>query len=307
MGIHSVDKEGKVSGYKKMAVSLERQIEDLIEKNPSLLAKDLIIIGRQIETTEGKIVDLLGIDKEGSVVIIELKKDQAPRKVISQILDYGVWAEGLTYESLNAIAKERHLHNHKTLMEKFQEWTDDIDPEFNQTQKLYVVAEEIDPQTEQLARYLRRKGIELFCIELNFYEKDGHQLVDTREIIGEESIPTSRSRISYSEEDHLHKGSETMKQLYHLLKTEVLKLGNDITINPVKGYIGYIRNRQFFAIKIRSGHLRVTLVTQAGFSDPKELAKIYRKTRKNLRLFMFDDKEQLPYLMQLIKQTYETN
>ena len=73
MVIHSIDKDGKITPYKKMSVSKETEIEDFIEQNPEILEKDLIIIARQKETSDGKIVDLIGLDKNGNVVIIELK------------------------------------------------------------------------------------------------------------------------------------------------------------------------------------------------------------------------------------------
>jgi len=305
--IHSVDEKGKVSRYKKMPASLEKEIEDFIENNPDILEKDLMIIGRQIDTDEGNTVDLIGLDKESNVVIIEIKKDEAPRKVISQVLDYGVWAQDLTYEKLNEIAKQNHLPNRKTLMEKFQEWTNEIDPEWNQTQKLYVIAEKIDQQTEKLAKYLREKGIEIFCIELNFYEKNGHRLVQTHEVVGEEITPRQISG-PLSEEDHMNKGSELHQKLYSIFKENVLKLGNDIKVNPVKYYIGFSRNgKNFLAVRIRKSSLRITLVPKGELDDPKMLASKTQKSHYGgrLRRVELNEEQQIPDLIDLVKQTYE--
>ena len=53
------------------------------------------------QTTSAKVEDstifpdLLGIDSEGNLVIVELKRDKAPREVVAQLLEYAAWANEL--------------------------------------------------------------------------------------------------------------------------------------------------------------------------------------------------------------------
>jgi len=56
--------------------------------------------------------------------------------------------------------------------------------------------------------------------------------------------------------------------------------------------------------KIRKDFLRLILQTQEGFRDPKNLSTQYQKSRKNLRLVIFREKEQLADILELIKQAY---
>ena len=290
-----------------MSVSKEAEIENFIEKNPEILEKDLFIIGRQIETSDGKIVDLMGLDKNGNIVIVELKKDNAVRKVISQVLDYAVWAEELTYKDLNSIAKAKHLKNHNTLMEKFQDWTSEVETDFNQIQKLYVIGEKIDSRTEKLARYLRRNGIEIFCIEIDFHELDGQRVVDKRDIVVEDNTPVRNSRVPSTEEDHLNRGEPHVRELYDLLKFKSLELGNDITVNPVQNYIGFVRHaKNFLSVKIRRDFMMLGLQVQEGFDDPKQLTGQYRKGRENLKRATLRKKDKLDDIMYLVKQAYDT-
>jgi len=104
MPIHHV-KDGKLEKYEKLSVDKEQKIEEFIEKHPKLLGEDIFIIGRQISTPIGRL-DLLGLDKNGNVIIVELKKGLPSREVVSQILDYAVWGEELQYDDLNKIAKK---------------------------------------------------------------------------------------------------------------------------------------------------------------------------------------------------------
>ena len=64
----------------------EERIEKWILRDISVLAPDLLVIGQQVETDDGKFIDLLCIDDEGSLVIVELKRHKAPREVTAQAL-----------------------------------------------------------------------------------------------------------------------------------------------------------------------------------------------------------------------------
>ena len=67
----------------------ERDLEDWIEADPTLLDPDILIIGRQVTAADSGRIDLLGIRSDGSLEIIELKRDVSPREIVAQIL--GIW------------------------------------------------------------------------------------------------------------------------------------------------------------------------------------------------------------------------
>jgi RecB family endonuclease NucS len=61
---------------------------------------DILYIGRQGTFGEAGIFDILGVDEAGNTVIVELKRDNAPRSVITQALEYGSEIRNASYESL---------------------------------------------------------------------------------------------------------------------------------------------------------------------------------------------------------------
>ena len=68
----------------KSHVILERQhLEKWIEKNPDLLGEELLIITNEYDKFDKtkERLDLLALDKEGNVVVIELKRDDNRRRV----------------------------------------------------------------------------------------------------------------------------------------------------------------------------------------------------------------------------------
>ena len=65
----------------------ERVLEDVLVCHPDMLLPDLQLVGRQTWTRVGN-PDLLGIDAEGRLVIVELKRDKLTRKAVAQVLNY---------------------------------------------------------------------------------------------------------------------------------------------------------------------------------------------------------------------------
>ena len=82
-------------------------LENWLEANPNSILEDgaLLIIGRQVTTNLGSIVDLLGIDRQGNLVVVELKRDRTPRDTLAQVLEYGSFVEELDTDQLENILK----------------------------------------------------------------------------------------------------------------------------------------------------------------------------------------------------------
>jgi RecB family endonuclease NucS len=85
---------------------LESRLEELLETDPSMLGLPVFLIGRQVPTDYGKYIDLLGIDADGVLHVLELKRDRTPREVVAQVLDYGSWIQDITNEQVRAILQQ---------------------------------------------------------------------------------------------------------------------------------------------------------------------------------------------------------
>ena len=70
----------------------EREIESLIACNPELLEKGYKFLKRKVDTGHGEI-DLLLEDREGNLIVTEVKEGVASEKTLTQVLDYRSWLE----------------------------------------------------------------------------------------------------------------------------------------------------------------------------------------------------------------------
>lgn len=109
MGLYRFGENKEATPIRSVEPESESFIEELLENNPNIIfGEKMMVLGRQIQTSYGTTVDVLGLNAEGNVVIIELKKGKTPREVITQLLEYGVWAEKeLDYDKLNEIAHSK--------------------------------------------------------------------------------------------------------------------------------------------------------------------------------------------------------
>ena len=84
-----------------------------------------------------------------------------------------MWAEGAGYDELNSIVKKKHLGKYGDLHGLFLSKFNPVPEPWNENQRLYIVAEQIDEKTREMARYLRMRQVDINCVELNFTRVPG--------------------------------------------------------------------------------------------------------------------------------------
>ncbi|MEI2732056.1 MAG: endonuclease NucS domain-containing protein [Dermatophilaceae bacterium] len=136
----------------------EATLEQYLEKDPSLLGERLLVIGRQVKTPQGKFIDLLAMDGEGTLHVLELKRDKTPRDVVAQVLDYGSWVSTLDRETIIDLAND-HLGDVE-FEAAFEEVFGTTAPdELNAALQLTIVATDLDPGSERIVTNLRTFGV----------------------------------------------------------------------------------------------------------------------------------------------------
>ena len=148
----------------------EAALEDFLERDPSLLGEPLLVIGRQVRTPFGKMIDLLTMDGEGNLRVLELKRDRTPREVVAQVLDYGSWVTELDRDKIIEIANN---HLDTPFEEAFAEVFDAPAPdELNTELQLTIVATELDDSSERIVGYLRDFGVPINAVFFAYMEDD---------------------------------------------------------------------------------------------------------------------------------------
>ncbi len=165
----------------------EERLEGLLEKTPQIPGgEDILFIGRQVPTKYGPL-DLLGLNSDGDATIIELKRGLAPRDVIAQALSYTAWINQLSYEELNKIAERYYSEKGKNfvdlvsifgdrfvLRKEGEENGSNPSMSLNLRQKIYIIAQDINEEVVLIAKFLRKQGVDIYCIRFTYHTEKGN-------------------------------------------------------------------------------------------------------------------------------------
>ena len=187
---------------KKTDIKLENHLESWLENSPWALVEGepILWIGRQTSANveESTIFpDLLGVDSEGNLVIVELKRSIAPREVVAQLLEYAAWAKELSDEQIEGIAATyfQTVKKETTFQDAFSETFDsemfDTEmPALNRRLRLFVVAAEIPNSVLRVCRFLRTShGMDINCLTVSTFQTgSGEKIVNTEAKVGDEDI-----------------------------------------------------------------------------------------------------------------------
>lgn len=169
--VHADNGESELQEVSQASVGLEEHLEQWLEEDITILDDDLLVIGRQVETDFGGAVDLLCLDRNGDLVIVELKRGKTPREVVAQALDYATWGVDLSRDELEAQA-ESYLG--KPLDDAFFEALDEAPPDvLNGEHRLLIVGAEIDAQSERIIEYLSDEhGVNVNAATFQYFEDE---------------------------------------------------------------------------------------------------------------------------------------
>ena len=206
-------------------LKLESHLESWFENSPGALIQDEFIlwIGRQTSAAieEGTIFpDLLGVDSEGNLVIVELKKDRSPREVVAQLLEYAVWANELSEDQVYEIAEGYFQTRDEFRGRNFHDafnyiFGPDEVPALNRSLRLFVVAEEISPRVSRVCRFLRTAyGMDISCIAVStFQTESGEMLVNTEAKVGEEDTVASKAQGQRASQNSRWSGDKPVREV----------------------------------------------------------------------------------------------
>lgn len=155
----------------------EQLLEEMIVAAPHLLSEDWMMIGRQEDTGFGGRVDLLAIAPDGSLVLIELKRQRTPRDVVAQALDYAGWVQRLQAEDIAAIYAR--FAPGRSIAEDFQHhFGESLDEDtLNDSHQIVIVAATLDDSTERIVSYLSDRDIPINVLCFQVFSNGAEQFI----------------------------------------------------------------------------------------------------------------------------------
>ena len=203
----------RLDEVERQKLDAEKRIEDWLENDISILSDDLLVIGRQVSTEFSGPIDLLCLDRRGDLVVIELKRDQTPRDVVGQALEYAAWVRDLSNDWITERAEKQH--DGEPLEQLFEEQFEATLPDvLNESHRLLIVASEIDSRTERIIEYLSDEhGVNINAVTFQFHKDDAVGELLARVFLIEPEQVEERTRRKGTSKRDRHRTPEELQQI----------------------------------------------------------------------------------------------
>lgn len=233
---------GKVQEYHSGTVTLEKELQTIIEKNMETFF-GVTFLASEYRTTDGGRMDSIGIDENHCPVIFEYKRS-IKDSVINQGLFYLNWLldhkdsfKVLVIEKLGLKASESI------------DWT---------MPRVICIAGDFTKYDESAIKQMNRN------ISLIRYKKFGNDLLMFEHINeniataidDNSSLPSPKTKsLGKSFIDHKKEASSDILFLYDDIRNYVLSLGDDITENQLKFYVAFKKIKNIVCVEIFNNKL----------------------------------------------------
>lgn len=154
----------------------EQRLEELLVASPELLLDGLSLIGRQLPI-EGGILDLLGIDPDGRLVLLELKRGTLTRDAVAQILDY---ASDLTSRDPDQLARIIEGHSGNKGIDPIEDFADWYAREFPNSEgalekipRMVLVGLGVDSRAKRIVNFLAESGVDIQLLTFHAFRSGG--------------------------------------------------------------------------------------------------------------------------------------
>ncbi|MFA5069951.1 MAG: hypothetical protein WC528_01600 [Patescibacteria group bacterium] len=222
-------KNKKILAATETPFKTEDELERYLLDTRGILS-EINIINRQIrsKTVSGiEIPDMIGVDSEGSIVIIENKNVPVDERIISQVLNYALWAES-------------NPDSIKNLW--LQADQEGVEPEWDNLQiRIMIVAPEIKPH---LAKFISKIGYPIDLLEIKKFNISKDEFIVLNKI--EPNIIDTKPVHAKRNYDYSYYSTNHNKESVKKLEKAVNSVENYVNKNKWKlekkfnqGYVGF--------------------------------------------------------------------
>lgn len=172
-------------------------IQEWIEKMPSILGEELLVIAKEYELPSRSRLDLLAIDKKANLVIVELKRDDSGSNVDWQAIKYASYCSNFTHDEIYRIYAEYLGANEDESELKIENFIDEEPEKLNESQRIILAAKEFHSDVVSAVLWLRDYGVEMQCVKLEpFIDAENNLFINPSIII---PLPEAKDYIKRKE------------------------------------------------------------------------------------------------------------
>lgn len=166
-------------------------LQRLLRDDIAVLEDGLLVVAEEFGEWDAKRrIDLLALDKDGCLVVIELKRDDGAHMDL-QALRYAAMVSSMDFGDV-LVAYERHLakltpdsgRDARAELMAFIDAEQDEEPTIASDVRIVLVCADFGRELMTAVLWLNRfEGMDIRCVQLVPYELDGRVLLDIRQVV----------------------------------------------------------------------------------------------------------------------------
>lgn len=188
---------------------LERQhLQAAIKQKIEVIAPNCIVISEEFSEWSGsqRRIDLLAIDREGNLVVIELKRTETGEHMELQALRYAAMVSTLTFSRATEIYQKYLIsigseENAENSLIEFLGWEEPQEDDFGLDVRIILVSANFSKELTTSVMWLNERNLDIRCVRLIPYKHQEQILVDVQQIIPLPEVESYQVKIKQQSEE----------------------------------------------------------------------------------------------------------
>ncbi len=228
--VHPETKElRKVSSVSLSAIGIKERedLEAWVIAHPEILGEPLLIVTSEFDRFDrsSRRLDVLALDKDGKLVVVELKLDLSHSLADQQAIRYAAFCSAMTMDDVrDTMAAFRKCSTDEAQARIAEFLENDSPPALDDRPRIILAAGALeDQELTSTVLWLRKFGLDMSCVELTpFRLPDGDLIVVPKTIIPLPETQNYEVRVQKKEEARVRASSSVPAEIPALF-TDILK------------------------------------------------------------------------------------
>ena len=178
------------TSFPQRGIRERADLQRLLRANIGVVASDVLVIAEEFAEWDDsrRRIDLLGVDKNGNLVVIELKRDDEGAHMELQAIRYAAMVSSMTFAKA-AIVFQTYLDKHaagqdaREQLLEFLEWDEPREEDFARDVRIVLVAADFGKELTTAVLWLNERDLDIRCVRMKPYAHGNQTLVDVQQIV----------------------------------------------------------------------------------------------------------------------------
>lgn len=178
------------TSFASMGVKERSDLQRLLRTQFEVVSPETLIISEEFGNWDKskRRIDLLGLDKEGNLIVVELKRTEDGGHMELQAIRNAAMVSTMTFdeavealeEFFNRVGNDADARD---IILDFLEWDEPDEDRFAQAVRILLVSAEFGKELTTAVLWLNEQGLDIRCIRMKPYNELGRVFVDIQQVI----------------------------------------------------------------------------------------------------------------------------